>query len=106
MEGFEEIATVDRLLGELDTAASGRRSGRTARTSRDGLDAPVLDARTVLVVDEAGMLGSANSPGCSTTPRPPTPRSSWSATTGSSPRSESAMASVVCSATRPASRCR
>jgi conjugative relaxase-like TrwC/TraI family protein len=57
MEGFEEIATVDRLLGELDTAASGRRPGHPARTSRDP-DAPVLDAKTVLVVDEAGMLGS------------------------------------------------
>jgi conjugative relaxase-like TrwC/TraI family protein len=57
MEGFEEVATVDRLLGELDSAASGRRPGHPARTSRDP-DAPVLDARTVLVADEAGMLGS------------------------------------------------
>jgi ATP-dependent exoDNAse (exonuclease V) alpha subunit len=39
-EGFEEVATCDRLLGELDR---GREQ---------------LDARTVLVVDEAGMLGS------------------------------------------------
>jgi AAA domain/Nuclease-related domain len=39
-EGFEDVATCDRLLGELDR---GREQ---------------LDARTVLVVDEAGMLGS------------------------------------------------
>jgi conjugative relaxase-like TrwC/TraI family protein len=39
-EGFEEVATCDRLLGDLDC---GREQ---------------LDARTVLVVDEAGMLGS------------------------------------------------
>jgi conjugative relaxase-like TrwC/TraI family protein len=39
-EGFEEVATCDRLLTDLDR-------GRER-----------LDARTVLVVDEAGMLGS------------------------------------------------
>jgi conjugative relaxase-like TrwC/TraI family protein len=39
-EGFEEVATCDRLLADLE-----RREER-------------LDARTVLVVDEAGMLGS------------------------------------------------
>jgi ATP-dependent exoDNAse (exonuclease V) alpha subunit len=39
-EGFEEVATCDRLLADLD-------HGRER-----------LDARTVLVVDEAGMLGS------------------------------------------------
>ena len=39
-EGFEDVATCDRLLGDLD------RGGEQ------------LDARTVLVVDEAGMLGS------------------------------------------------
>jgi conjugative relaxase-like TrwC/TraI family protein len=39
-EGFEDVATCDRLLGDLDC-------GRER-----------LDARTVLVVDEAGMLGS------------------------------------------------
>jgi conjugative relaxase-like TrwC/TraI family protein len=39
-EGFEDVATCDRLLGDLDR---GREE---------------LDARTVLVVDEAGMLGS------------------------------------------------
>ncbi len=39
-EGFEEVATCDRLLGDLDR---GREQ---------------LDARTVLVIDEAGMVGS------------------------------------------------
>jgi ATP-dependent exoDNAse (exonuclease V) alpha subunit len=39
-EGFEEVATCDRLLADLD-------HGRER-----------LDGRTVLVVDEAGMLGS------------------------------------------------
>jgi conjugative relaxase-like TrwC/TraI family protein len=39
-EGFEDVATCDRLLGNLDR---GREQ---------------LDARTVLVIDEAGMLGS------------------------------------------------
>jgi conjugative relaxase-like TrwC/TraI family protein len=41
-EGFEDVATCDRLLGELD---GGREQ---------------LDGRTVLAVDEAGMLGSRN----------------------------------------------
>jgi conjugative relaxase-like TrwC/TraI family protein len=39
-EGFEDVATCDRLLGDLDR---GREQ---------------LDPRTVLVIDEAGMLGS------------------------------------------------
>jgi ATP-dependent exoDNAse (exonuclease V) alpha subunit len=39
-EGFEEVATCDRLLGDLEKGHEQ------------------LDARTVLVVDEAGMLGS------------------------------------------------
>jgi AAA domain/TrwC relaxase len=39
-EGFEDVATCDRLLGDLD---GGREQ---------------LDARTVLVIDEAGMVGS------------------------------------------------
>jgi ATP-dependent exoDNAse (exonuclease V) alpha subunit len=39
-EGFEEVATCDRLLGDLD------RGGEQ------------LDSRTVLVIDEAGMVGS------------------------------------------------
>jgi hypothetical protein len=49
-EGFEDVATCDRLLAELDTTAGHRGQG-------DG-SVPLLDARTVLVVDEAGMLGS------------------------------------------------
>jgi conjugative relaxase-like TrwC/TraI family protein len=48
-EGFEEVATVDRLLGELD---------RNHRPGHGRGDGPLLDARTVLVVDEAGMVGS------------------------------------------------
>jgi hypothetical protein len=53
-EGFEEVATCDRLLADLDR-------GREP-----------LDSRTVLVVDEAGMLGS---PQAGPTPgaRPPGP---------------------------------
>jgi len=39
-EGFEDVATCDRLLGDLDR---GREQ---------------LDTRTVLVIDEAGMVGS------------------------------------------------
>jgi AAA domain/TrwC relaxase len=39
-EGFEEVATCDRLLGDLDRARER------------------LDGRTVLVIDEAGMVGS------------------------------------------------
>jgi ATP-dependent exoDNAse (exonuclease V) alpha subunit len=39
-EGFEDVATCDRLLGDLDR---GREQ---------------LDARTVVVIDEAGMVGS------------------------------------------------
>ncbi len=54
-EGFEEVATVDRLLLELDHAAGDR--ANHARRGR-GDQAPVLDARSVLVVDEAGMVGS------------------------------------------------
>jgi conjugative relaxase-like TrwC/TraI family protein len=53
-EGFEEVATVDRLLGELDSDAST--AGVRERGHRG--DRPLLDGRTVLVVDEAGMVGS------------------------------------------------
>jgi conjugative relaxase-like TrwC/TraI family protein len=55
-EGFEEVATVDRLLLELDHAA-GRRANHARRGGR-GEQAPVLDARSILVVDEATMVGS------------------------------------------------
>jgi conjugative relaxase-like TrwC/TraI family protein len=50
-EGFEHARTVDRLLAELDQQRDPARPG-------GGRDGPLLDARTVLVVDEAGMLGS------------------------------------------------
>jgi conjugative relaxase-like TrwC/TraI family protein len=54
-EGLEEVATVDRLLAELDQAAHpGPRTSRGRQTTAE----PVLNARTVLVVDEAGMVGS------------------------------------------------
>jgi conjugative relaxase-like TrwC/TraI family protein len=70
-EGFEHSRTVDSLLGELDQerAEGGRRRPGQRRSEltrkrqpagreRDGQDERVLDSRTVLVVDEAGMLGS------------------------------------------------
>jgi conjugative relaxase-like TrwC/TraI family protein len=77
-EGFERSRTVDALLAELDQerAAEGRRRPReraeqltrkrqpppgrdTSRIDRgEHQDERVLDSRTVLVVDEAGMLGS------------------------------------------------
>jgi hypothetical protein len=72
-EGFEHSRTVDSLLAELDQerAAEGQRRplGRPEQLTRkrqlagrdrgqDGQDERVLDERTVLVVDEAGMLGS------------------------------------------------
>jgi len=50
-EGFEEVATVDRLLAELDAGRRGPGHGRDDT-------GPLLDRRSVLVVDEAGMLGS------------------------------------------------
>src|SRR6266540_134137 len=52
-EGFEEVATIDRLLHELDQDARANAS-RAAQLQ----ETPVLDARSVLVVDEAGMVGS------------------------------------------------
>jgi conjugative relaxase-like TrwC/TraI family protein len=85
-EGFEHSRTVDSLLGELDQERAGHRRqqelsrkrrpppGRDRDTTRikhapgaavdsrriaqAGQDERVLDDRTVLVVDEAGMLGS------------------------------------------------
>jgi conjugative relaxase-like TrwC/TraI family protein len=58
VEGFEEVATVDRLLLELDQETKALRTGRLV-TERDraGRDR-ILDARSVLVVDEAAMVGS------------------------------------------------
>jgi conjugative relaxase-like TrwC/TraI family protein len=55
-EGFEEVATVDRLLHELDQDA--RAHGNHASRDAGLQEAAVLDARSVLVVDEAGMVGS------------------------------------------------
>jgi conjugative relaxase-like TrwC/TraI family protein len=71
-EGFEWSRTVDALLGELDQEHAGR--GRRRPPARQPTLSParqppgrdrghadderVLDDRTVLVVDEAGMLGS------------------------------------------------
>ncbi len=63
-EGFEDVATCDRLLGELDRLHAGREAGTTrrSRSSDPGGAQPsgdrLLNARTVLVVDEAGMVGS------------------------------------------------
>jgi conjugative relaxase-like TrwC/TraI family protein len=70
-EGFEHSRTVDSLLGELDQEYTdrGRPRPRPEQLTRkrqlagrverqDSQDERVLDARTVLVVDEAGMLGS------------------------------------------------
>jgi conjugative relaxase-like TrwC/TraI family protein len=56
-EGFEEVATCDRLLLDLDRDRSAVRSAGTSRNP-DRTRASLLDARTVLVVDEAGMAGS------------------------------------------------
>jgi AAA domain len=58
-EGFEEVATVDRLLLDLDRDRPGT-TAPAAATSRkpDIAGGSLLDARTVLAVDEAGMAGS------------------------------------------------
>jgi hypothetical protein len=55
-EGFEHARTVDRLLAELEQQRDAGR--RPAGGRPGGQDGPLLDQRTVLVVDEAGMLGS------------------------------------------------
>jgi len=72
-EGFEHSRTVDALLLELDQHRGGDRGHRRARErqrdltrrqlpgrdrGQDAQDERVLDDRTVLVVDEAGMVGS------------------------------------------------
>jgi AAA domain len=77
-EGFEEVATCDRLLADLD--------GGWER----------LDARTVLVVDEAGMLGSRKLARLLQHAEQARPRWCWSAMTGSWPPSTPAAASVPC----------
>jgi hypothetical protein len=75
-EGFEDVATCDRLLGDLDRGTEQ------------------LDPRTVVVVDEAGMVGSASWAACSSTPSRRRPRWSWSKMTGSWRRSMPVAASV------------
>jgi conjugative relaxase-like TrwC/TraI family protein len=59
-EGFEEVATVDRLLVDLDRERATDRSpnGQRSPGRHSASEGPLLDARTVLVVDEAGMVGS------------------------------------------------
>jgi ATP-dependent exoDNAse (exonuclease V) alpha subunit len=58
-EGFEEVATVDRLLHELDQDTHAHHASRAYHRDRhDQAEGPVLDGRSVLVVDEAGMVGS------------------------------------------------
>jgi AAA domain len=58
-EGFEEVATVDRLLLDLDRdRATAARSAAATSRNPDTAGGSLLDARTVLVVDEAGMAGS------------------------------------------------
>jgi conjugative relaxase-like TrwC/TraI family protein len=75
-EGFDAVPTCDRLLAGLDY---GREQ---------------LNGRTVLVVDEAGMLAAASWPGCLSMPSRPRPRWSCSAMTGSWRRSMPAAASA------------
>jgi AAA domain len=70
------VATCDRLLGDLDR---GREQ---------------LDARTVLVVDEAGMLGSRKLGRLLEYATMRRPRWCWSAMTGSWPRSTPAVGSA------------
>src|SRR6266511_2474983 len=55
-EGFEEVATIDRLLVELDQDA--RANHASLATQHDQAEGAALDDRSVLVVDEAGMVGS------------------------------------------------
>jgi ATP-dependent exoDNAse (exonuclease V) alpha subunit len=57
-EGFEEVATVDRLLVELDQDARDRGHHASRAARHDQAETPVLDGRSVLVVDEASMVGS------------------------------------------------
>ena len=66
-EGFEEVATCDRLLADLDR---GREQ---------------LDSGTVLVVDEAGMVGTRKLARLLEHADQARPRWSWSAMTGSWP---------------------
>jgi hypothetical protein len=74
-EGFEDVATCDRLLSDLDRGQEQ------------------LDARMVLVIDEAAWWARASWAACSSTPSRPRPKWSWSGMTGSWPRSTPAAAS-------------
>jgi conjugative relaxase-like TrwC/TraI family protein len=85
-EGFEDVATCDRLLLDLEKGHEQ------------------LDARTVLVVDEAGMVGTRKLARLLEHASRPRRRWSWSATTGSWRRSTPAAASAPsASAAAPAS---
>jgi ATP-dependent exoDNAse (exonuclease V) alpha subunit len=85
-EGFEEVAISDRLLADLDRGQEQ------------------LDPHTVLVIDEAGMVGSRKLTQLLEHAHEARPRWSWSAMTGSWPRSTLAAASAPsASASAPAS---
>jgi ATP-dependent exoDNAse (exonuclease V) alpha subunit len=75
-EGFEEVATCDRLLADLD---HGREQ---------------LNSRTVLVVDEAGMLGSRKLARLLDHAQRAEAKVVLAATTGNWPRSTPAVASA------------
>jgi AAA domain len=55
-EGFEEVATIDRLLHELHQDAREQHASRAARHGQ--AEGAVLGVGSMLVVDEAGMVGS------------------------------------------------
>jgi conjugative relaxase-like TrwC/TraI family protein len=96
-EGFEEVATVDRLLLDLDRDRPGT-TAPAAATSRkpDIAGGSLLDARTVLVVDEAGMAGSRKLVRLLDHAQRAGPRSSSWGMTGSWRRSTPAAASAAC----------
>jgi conjugative relaxase-like TrwC/TraI family protein len=77
-EGFEDVATCDRLRGDLDR------------------EQEQLNPRTVLVVDEAGMMGSRKLARLLEHAQHAQAKWSWSAMTGSWPRSTPAAASAPC----------
>jgi hypothetical protein len=86
-EGFEDVATCDRLLGELDRG-------------REQLDPPGRSWWSMRPACSA----AARSPGCSSMPTRPRPRWCWSGMTGSWRRSTPAAASALCgSASAPPS---
>jgi hypothetical protein len=85
-EGFADARTIDRLLLDLQ-------GGRTE-----------LDSRTVLVVDEAAMVGTRKLAPLLAMPSGRGPRWCWSATTASSPPSPPATTPTGCALTSR-SRC-